>query len=55
MLEISSFRIEKITFNRAFIPKIKIFGRNLRAPKSFLFGENLIVVAVKTGRCKKLW
>jgi len=55
MLEISGFKIEKITFNRAFIPKIKIFSRNLRAPKSFLFGENLIIVAVKTGRCKKLW
>jgi 2-polyprenyl-3-methyl-5-hydroxy-6-metoxy-1,4-benzoquinol methylase len=47
MLTLAGFEIEKVTFNRAFFPKIKIKNKNLRAPKSFLFGENLIVVAKK--------
>ena len=55
MLDVSGFKIEKVTFNRAFIPKIKIFGKNLKAPKCFLFGENLIVLATKIGGVKKLW
>jgi 2-polyprenyl-3-methyl-5-hydroxy-6-metoxy-1,4-benzoquinol methylase len=47
MLNIAGFEIEKVTFNRAFFPKIKIKNKNLKAPKSFLFGENLIVIAKK--------
>jgi len=47
MLKVNGFKIEKITFNRAFIPKIKIFGKNLKTPKCFLFGENIIVIATK--------
>lgn len=42
MLSLAGFEIIKVTFNRAFIPKIRI-----RCPKTFLFGENLIVVAKK--------
>ena len=47
MLSISGFEIEKVTFNRAFIPAIKIKNKNLKAPKSFLFGQNLIIIAKK--------
>lgn len=47
MLDIAGFKIEIVTFNRSFFPKIKIKNKNLKAPKSFLFGENLIVVAEK--------
>lgn len=47
MLNIAGFEIERVTFNRAFFPKIKIKNKNLKAPKSFLFGENLIMVAKK--------
>jgi SAM-dependent methyltransferase len=47
MLDVAGFNIEVITFNRGFIPKIKIMGKNLKAPKNFLFGETLIVVAKK--------
>jgi len=47
MLLSAGFGIKKITFNRAFIPLIKIGKRNLGAPKSFMFGENLIAVAKK--------
>jgi len=47
MLDISGFEVEKVTFNRAFFPKIKIKNKNLKAPKDFLFGENLIVIAKK--------
>jgi len=47
MLNIAGFKIERVTFNRSFFPKIKIKNKNLKAPESFLFGENLIVVAKK--------
>lgn len=47
MLDIAGFKITRVTFNRAFLPKIKIKNRNFKAPKSFLFGENLIVIAKK--------
>ena len=53
MLEVTGFEIETVTFNKGFIPKLKIRGKNLRAPKNFLFGETLIVVAEKVGKGKR--
>jgi len=50
IIEATGFVIEKITFNRGFIPKIRIGKRNLKAPKNFFFGETLILVVKKVRR-----
>jgi len=53
MLKTAGFKLEKITFNRGFIPKIRVRKNNLKAPKNFLFGETLIVVAEKVREARK--
>ncbi|MHA1875447.1 MAG: class I SAM-dependent methyltransferase [Promethearchaeota archaeon] len=55
MLDVAGFILKEITFNRGFIPKIKIRGKNLKAPKNFLFGETLILVAKKVNEPKIYW
>lgn len=55
MLDVAGFITEQITFNRGFIPKIRIRGKNLKAPKNFLFGETLILVAKKVNEPKTYW